>query len=155
MPSPRVNFRAIPPLDDRLAERADSPATEAAITVVARRDLERYYAALARALRDVTLTEAEASLICDAANGTLWEPHTLDLLWAEIDDAIRHDNLAAKWDVDGAELVRRLRDDLTPAERLAVVDAAERFWRLVGDGDARPTGELLRAVGLVRDGARA
>lgn len=148
MPSPRVNFRAIPPLDAALTDRTDGDS-EAAIAQTGRRDLERYYAALARALRSVRLTEHEAALVCDASNGTLWEETSASLLWAEIDDAIQLDHLDAKWGVDGPALVERLRA-LPAFSQLAIADATERYWRLVGAGDTRPMGEMMRSVGLVR-----
>ena len=135
---PQIQFRAggIEPELTARAGGAESPS------LVARRDLERYYYLLRRALP--TFTEPEASLIVDACNGWLIEPHTAPLLWAEVDDAIRMDGLAEKWGVDGASLVARLRA-LTPFESLAVADAAERF-RLAPNDDGQ-----LRRVGLVRE----
>jgi len=146
MPAPNVQFRPHASLEAALTARADRNS----LGWAADRDLARYYTVLATSLRQVTLTEREASLIVDAANGTLWDADSVRLLWAEIDDAIRHADLAAKHDVDGADLVRRIRDDWTPAERLAVVDACERYWSLVSGGDDADHAERLRQVGLVR-----
>lgn len=135
MPSPRAQFRA----SDDLQQRCDMP-TDARATQIAARDLDRYYTLLQRAMPK--FSEPEASLIVDALNGTLSEPHTAHLLWAEIDDAIQLDQLDKKWGVDGPALVQRLRS-LSPFEAMAVVDAAERFW-LSPNEDG-----VLRAVGLI------
>ncbi len=114
-------------------------------SMVARRDLERYYALLERELAQLHLSEGEALLLCDAGNGLLSEPQTMQLLWAQVDDAIRLEGLDRKWDVDGPALVAQLRA-LTPGQAFAVTDAIERFWTSA-DADSRDT---VRAVGLVR-----
>lgn len=129
---PPIQFRDVE-IERELAARGDNP------NLVAKRDLERYYALLRQSLP--TFSRSEASLIVDALNGTLIEPHTARLLWAAIDDAL-YDGLAEKWGVDGLALVARLRR-LTPFEALAVVDAAERYWR---DHEAA---DALERVGLV------
>jgi hypothetical protein len=54
---------------------------------------------------------------------------------------------------DAAVLVAKLRA-LTPAQSLAVVDAAERYWTLVSSmpqGEPMDSISLLRAVGLTRE----
>jgi hypothetical protein len=140
-----VQFRAGDGLAEQLAARADRAQS---LGLVAQRDLARYYSLLERELARIPLSEAEASLIVDACNGVVWEPHTAPLLWADIDDAIRHDGLDRKWGVDGAALVARLRD-LSPCAQLALADAAERYWAAAGAGDQRSNADLLRAVGLV------
>lgn len=142
--SPVVQFRAgllLPEIEARSPHGAS-------LGQIADRDLERYYRLLADELAPVAarLTEGEASLIADALNGTLLEASTYRFLWAEIDDAIRLDDLADKWHVDGPRLVETLRA-LSPGATLAVVDAAERFWR----DTSIETPERLRQVGLVRD----
>lgn len=141
-----VTFRAGPVAPDLAARTRAGTAVGAR----ARDDLERYYRLLARALAGVQLSEDEASLIVDALNGMLTEPHTAHLLWAEIDDAITGDGLAEKWSVDGQALVARLRA-LTPFAALAVSDAAERYWLDTHLTPTRDHTERLRAVGLVRE----
>lgn len=92
------------------------------------RDLDRLYALYKRALREVDLSTKEAMLIVDSLNGTMFiDPLSATLLWANIEDSIRLDGLDAKWEVDGAALVTKLRG-LTSIQAMAVVDAAERFW---------------------------
>lgn len=131
-----------------------TPALEARSTSsqslgqTAARDLERYYALLATTLARIDLSTGEASLIVDALNGTLTEPHTASLLWAQIADAL-DDGLAEKWEVDGTALVARLRQ-FTPFEALAVADAAERFWNSTQTQPEMFHGDRLRLVGLVR-----
>lgn len=137
----KIQFRA----GDLAAPLAQRGEREGAGNI-ARRDLGRYYALLARELAAVQLTEAEASLLCDAGNGTLFEPSSIPLLWAEVDDAIRGDGLDRKWGVDGPALVAKLRA-LTPGQHYAVVDAIERFWQ---PGHVEDLSAQLRAVGLVR-----
>lgn len=113
------------------------------LSLVARRDLQRYYALMRRSLP--AFSEPEASLIVDAMRGARTEPHTVEVLWAGVDDAVRGESLDEKWDVDGAALVDRLRS-LTPFGALTVADACERFWRRTD----LSTGENLRRVGLVK-----
>lgn len=137
--SPPVSFRNRD-IEAQIATRAADGVSSGS---VASRDLGRYYALLDRALRQVVLSEGEASLLCDAMNGVLHTEKDAHLFWAGIDDAIRLDRLDAKWGVDGAALVDKLRD-LGPCAAQAIVDAVERFWRDPNRKDA------LRAVGLVR-----
>ncbi len=148
--SPNVSYRLGAMAEDVRA-RAGHGMTDSA---VAQRDLERYYATLKASLLDVELSEQEACLIVDACNGLLVEPHTVGLLWAQIDDAIRLDGLDRKWGVDGPALVEKIRR-WTYAENLAVQDAAERAWNMVSAGTApEDCGEWMRTVGLVRDGRK-
>lgn len=110
-------------------------------SLVARRDLGRYYQALSRALKEVDLTEAEASAICDANNGSFWtEDHVPDsMLWANVADSI---GLGEKWGIDREELVKKIR--VWPQiQRLAVIDAVERFW-------AECQTATVQSVGLVK-----
>ena len=144
---PRVQFRAADLLPDLVVRSHEDPVeglTEGAISQTAQRDLERYYALLRLALPP--FTQAEASLIVDALNGSMLEAHSGHLLWAEIADAVQ-EGLAAKWEVDGAALVDRLRA-LPPFAQYAVWEAAERWWN--GPYREADWGASLRSVGLVR-----
>lgn len=115
----------------------------------ARRDLERYY----YMIRSSTpkFGEAEARLLVDALSGIITEPHTAHLLWAVVDDAIRLGRLDEKWGVDGWELVRRLRHDLTPFEALSVADAVERVWSMMADAKNVPIADVILRVGLLQE----
>jgi hypothetical protein len=145
-----VMFRVMPDLQAHLAARTNDRTTdEQSTNLIARRDLERYYAVLRDSLQTVTLTEGEASALVDALNGTLLEAHTYSLLWANVADAIRYDGLAEKWGIDGPALVAKLRA-LSPGAAMAVVDAAERYFVLASRIGSEDLAETLRAVGLLR-----
>lgn len=146
MPADKVQFRP-GPLAAALAARADVD-DNAHISQVAQRDLGRYYDLVALALASVELGQSEASLIVDALNGTLIDVQTAQLLAYEIADSLE-DGLAKKWGVDGAALVAKV-GAWSLAQRLAVCDAAERFWR--GSYHVEAIGDKLAAVGLIRRG---
>jgi hypothetical protein len=97
-------------------------------STVINRDLDRLYALYRRALAQVRLTTKETMLIADALNGILMDVTSVPLLWAQVQDAIALEHLDEKWQVDGQALVDKLRG-LNEIQALAVVDAAERFWR--------------------------
>lgn len=101
--------------------------------------LSRYLYVLAdarRRLRD-QFSEGEISLILDALNGTgFFDEHAPIFIDAEIADAISLDRLDAKWGVDGAALVKKLAA-LSYADKLALVDASERWWNRVGADEQR------------------
>lgn len=148
MPADRIQIRLGPgPLTSAVAARGGA-ADNGSASEVARRDLGRYYDLLALALASVDLTEGEASLIVDALNGTIIDVSTAQLLAAEVEDGLG-DGLAEKWGVDGGALVAKVRA-WTLAQRMAVCDAAERFWGDEHHVDS--TGDRLAAVGLVRRG---
>jgi hypothetical protein len=143
---PKIQFRPVH-LTAALVARADADGN-AALSQIAQRDLGRYYELLALALASVELSQGEASLIVDALNGTLIDAQAAQLLAWSIQDALG-DGLAEKWSVDGPALVATIQA-WTLAQRLAVCDAAERFWRGAHHVDA--IAERLVAVGLVRRG---
>ena len=110
---------------------------------IASRDLERYYETLSRSMP--TYTREEAMALCDACNGTLWEPWSVMLLWANIADA---EGLGQKWRIDQDELVGRLRG-MRYAELMATVDGIERFWASSGEYSVDTDAGLV-ASGLVQ-----
>lgn len=132
-----LRFRIPPELETHLrardmeAPREGQWARKDSAGHIARRDLARYYELLGRELATVQFSAAEASLVCDANNGTWWdEGWSQALLWANTADAIRLNGLDAKWGLSeqqGAALVARLQS-LSPGQGLAVIDAVERFW---------------------------
>lgn len=134
-----IQFRNVD-LEPQLSARATHGQ---GLGAVASRDLERYYEALKRSLP--TFERSEALAIMDVCNGTLWESWSVPLLWASVDDS---EGLGQKWGIDQPALVARLRQ-MTYAEALAVVDAAERFWNH-GGGYQIDTDAALVASGLVK-----
>lgn len=127
-------------LEPELKKRSDGRG----LGSVAARDLERYYETLRRSMPP--LSRSEAMALVDITNGTIWDPFTISLLWAEVDDA---EGLGKKWGLDQAAFVQKLRA-LTYAQAVAVVDGIERFW---GSGEGHytitETDEALAASGLV------
>lgn len=144
---PRVSFRA----DDRLARQlAERARGDESVSLVARRQLERFHALLDDSLVDareaLRLTPSEAGFLAAIANGVSWELSSARLVWAEVLDA--DDALAAEWGVDKETLAERLRA-LSVAQRLAVIDALERWWARAGDGDQDGLVEGLSLIGLL------
>lgn len=76
-------------------------------------------------------TVEEASLLCDALNGTWmhdWQAEQArEYFVAEIEDAVRLNGLDIKWEVNAAELVGKLRT-MTPEEATALVSKVQDFW---------------------------
>ena len=96
----------------------------------------------------VRLSTAEWSLVCDALNG-VWMQDAVGAghIRLEIADAVRGDDLAAKWEVDGVDLLRRL-DELEAPAVLAIVDVVERFWTWSGQHPHGPLADFLRSIGI-------
>ena len=130
-------------LDEQLELRA---ADTTHTNQVAKRDLNRFYAALARelAIAARTLTRGEKLALCDISNGTLFDEISSAYLWAEVADAA--DEHLAMWGVNRDALVAKLRA-FTPTQTLALIDALERWW-LLPDGVASDHDAGLAAVGL-------
>lgn len=145
MASPNIVFRAVGQLADRIGERArDSEPTPRVLSETARRDLTRHYAAMVADLEAVTLDTGEASLLCDMLNAAHVDDDGLLVrhLHHEVADAV--DELAGKWAVDGPALVAKVKG-WTPGQRLAVIDAVERWWA----GDHTDREAALWRVGLI------
>lgn len=107
--------------------------------------LERYVALLARSLAEwrSQLSDRECALILDATNGTMFaDTFSLSHLWGEVADAISLDGLDQKWEVDGAGLVDKIKTSGMIGQA-ALVDASERWWRRVANGEQPPFGDLL------------
>jgi hypothetical protein len=98
-----------------------------------RESLSRYFAMLDRARHNLRgrLTDDELTAIATISNGTIFEPHTLEgILW-NLQDANEAECLFD--DTRRTELVAKL-DSMSLLEHAALVDAVERFWRAVGTG---------------------
>lgn len=118
-----ISFYIRSPLEEELDLRGGNRSS------IINRDLERLYTLYRRAIREVSLTMAEACLIVDSLNGSIMDANTAQVLWAGIADSIRLDGLDKKWDVDGPALVEKLQG-LNVLQAMALVDAAERFWEM-------------------------
>jgi len=111
--------------------------------------LERYFSLIdktRRGLRD-RFSSNELGLIVDARNGTLWDSRSAQMLHVEIDDALA-DGLGEKWQVDGRALVEKL-EALDLVQKLALVDAIERWWMRVSRDENPQPDEVLKRKLLV------
>lgn len=133
---PRVMFRLNKELKPFLTERLEKGLT---LESIVRRDLEAYYTALAEALPQ--FSEADASFICGALNGSRITLDTIPYL--------RRDVIDAALEQDRQELAQRLQS-LSRFEWRAVVDAVQRYWIGPYHKDSEVSAEKLRNVGLVR-----
>lgn len=109
------------------------------------RSLARYLAIISRAKLDMAkrFDRQECALILDACNGTAFmDTISIQLLPAGVEDAIEMDGLDKKWQVDGAELMRKL-NSLSYAERMALVDAISLWWDRVSNAEQPDYAELL------------
>lgn len=98
--------------------------------------VERYEEILkqARAQLLELLTEKEMALILDVLNGTLFtEPISIHMVYGEVEDGINMEGLDQKWEINGKELIEKTRN-LNYAEKVALVDATERWWASTGEG---------------------
>lgn len=106
---------------------------------VVRTDLARYRAlvrsARARLAKERVFSGEEQALIIDALNGTMLEEH-VEVLAANVEDAMTLDGLDEKWGVQKSALMEKLRS-LSPLELAAVADAVEMFWASVARGEER------------------
>jgi len=104
---------------------------------------EAYRAIVARELRGIEWTRAEWCAVMDALNGAQIEvlsEASWSMAWANVADS---PELGPKWGVDVPGLAARYRA-LSAAGRLAVYEAAARFW-----SRARlPTDAALAAAGV-------
>lgn len=113
-------------LDDQLKAKIKLRGDQSHII---RRDLDRIYYAIDKTLVEnrIGLTIDEACLIVDASNGTLYDPWSIGALDGEVADSIALDHTDTKWEIDGKALVAKLQG-ASYAEKLALVDSAERYW---------------------------
>lgn len=144
------------PTDNQVKFRADSQLlgefwvrtfnTSPGLT--ARRDLDRYYYFVNRAVPK--FSPAEAAVIITALESEPEKhvvPQAAYLTWAIVADAIRDKQLDREHGIDGDRLVDRLRE-LHRFEALAVVDAAERARILLARKEAGDIFAAAQRVGL-------
>lgn len=122
-------------------------------SLVAKRDLGRYYAVLANSRGEVQEAiggVCQAHLVLDALNGSwLGDDPSLGMAWAEVADHIGLNDAAAVWgitDDEASRLVTRLRT-LSPGGRACLLDAVESWWHQ--DEDQDDAEARLRVVGLI------
>ena len=79
------------------------------------------------------LSEGEWNLIRDSLNGVWLQeemggPSSIAVIQAQIDDSMTLNGAARKWKVDGEVLLGKIAK-WSYAQKVAVVDAVERWWR--------------------------
>lgn len=135
-------------LPETIQAQVDTRAgADGAPAFVIRRDLERYYEALAWERQELRkrYTPAELSLIADACLTVIFDDTAaVRMLWAEVADAIRLEGLAEKWGVDGAALVKQLQEQPLTADA-ALVDAIER-WKGTPADERVDAGQMLEEM---------
>lgn len=141
MPVSKQSVSLPSPILDALRLRDESNLS-GAIT----RSLTRYFVLLAYERRDLRsqYSDKECSLILDACNGSaFFDAFSIRMLPAGVEDAIRFDKLDRKWGVDGPALVAKLQAT-TFSQRIALVDAVQRWWTLTTKpGESPQYGALL------------
>ena len=143
---PQVIFRLDAELEAELQARS-----EGNLNYAARGLLEAYFYLLRAELSGLPpFSVAELGLLADVTNGLRVEPHTVQLLWASVDDGVRLEGLDKKWGLDGAALVARLRG-LSYAQAAALLDALKRWW---ANPERAVSAEGFAAVGLAARGRR-
>lgn len=130
------------------AELAVRAGNETGTGLIASRDLDRYYHLLAAELAVLELTTAEACAIADVLNGSLHQVEIAPPIHWEFADAL-DEGIAEKWQIDGASLFARLKA-LTPGQRWAIADAAERWWTSTTTQPELDHEARCRLVGLSR-----
>ena len=112
----------------------------------AKRDIKRYYLALAYEREAFDFTPGEAGLICDAIQGIDW--HAEENIWmlpGVVSEAAHRHGLGEKWGADIDVLTKKLRGQ-TLIRLMAILDAAERFLNI----DLGTTEAKLKDVGLIK-----
>ncbi|PJE97137.1 hypothetical protein CUT44_14235 [Streptomyces carminius] len=165
MPSPKIDFRAVPPLDRLIEQRRDFPDTrnaplasapdepyqEARPGAVAARDLYAYYQLTTAELEDAAreLTHDQVLAIMEALHGI-----SLDVTWLTSAPALLSEEIADGYgdDEDGPDKERQDLADTVAAwprlRALAVVEAAVAARTRMRGGQNLDA--ALAAVGLLR-----
>lgn len=113
-------------------------------SAVIARSLDRYFYALAAARRGLRerFSAGEQGLLLDVANGALFaSPCAINFIEHEVAAALI-DGAAERWHVDGPALMKKLKA-LSYVEKLALIDAAERWLHRAGRGEQPQAGEML------------
>lgn len=129
-------------VEARQARAGEEQSYDRSATIA--KSLDRYFYAIAAARRGLRsrVSKSELGLILDVANGTLFaSPCAINFIEHEVASALA-DGGAEKWQVDGPALHKKLAA-LTYCEKLALVDAAERWLNRAGRGEQPALDEML------------
>lgn len=123
MASSPKSIRPAPILEEAIANNGGGNGLSHRLAQIGDRYLE-----LLRRTDLPALTEAEMNALRDSNNGTWHEPAAAirGALWLGIDDSL-HDGIADKWQIDGQQLVDKLRG-LTFAQEVKLLELIERWW---------------------------
>lgn len=110
-------------LKESLLQRGDT------LSAVALRDLKRYYALLNQCLAEISFTEGQACLLCNALKDYGLENNSeqVKAIWQRVAQAIERDQLNPKWGVSGESLIRKLQA-FNSLQAVALIDAVEQYW---------------------------
>jgi len=129
-------------VEARQARPGEEQSTDRSSVIA--KSLDRYFYALAAARRGLRerFSAGEQGLLIDVLNGNLFaSPCAIGFLEHEVAAGIV-DGLAERWHVDGAALMKKLKA-LSYVEKLALIDAAERWLHRAGRGEQPQAGEML------------
>lgn len=132
MPSKKFSISLYPRAEAFARARGDVVAGDN-ISGAVNKSLERYEAILERGRSHLLeiLSADEMALILDVLNGVIFsDTISIHMVYAEVEDGIGMDQLDQKWSVDGKALSEKIKN-LEYAEKVALVDAAERWWNFV------------------------
>ena len=110
-----------------------------------RTQLQRYFALLRNTcvgLRE-KLTKEEIGLLTDALNGIKTGPLVPPPIVEQIANAVKFDALDKKWGTNRVSLLQKLWN-LSDVEKLALLDAIERWWIRVQKGESPEVKEVLK-----------
>lgn len=134
MASEKINFRAVPPLEDALRSRATLGQP---LGGVAADCLRRHFGLMAAELRTLRLTETDVAYLLELLGTAILEPVSYPNLPNILAEEIMDD-----WDDDGQpthpEMAEAVRG-WSPSQVAAVIDAVAR-WRVLG-GDPGERGK--------------
>ncbi len=129
-------------VEARQANPQDEQSTDRSATIA--KSLDRYFYALSAARRGMRerFSAGEQGLLIDVANGALFaSPCAINFIEHEVADALIG-GAAERWHVDGPALMKKLKA-LSYVEKLALIDAAERWLHRAGRGEQPKAGEML------------
>lgn len=98
----------------------------------------RYLLICQRSKPDLTVSEWCA--LFDVLNGVFFDEHSIEGVYAEIEDA---EDIGEKWGIDKDALARKLRD-MTFAQKAAIAEYSIQFW----NHSNLSTEDALRLIGI-------